>query len=176
LQEGRNQALSRVEAARREAAEAVAKILEASTRQAESAKRQIIGASELEVRNSQLKSLERAVNDVFDLAIKEISGSSGAAYENSIAGLIREGVEAIGPTAKVHCASKDKRAVASAIRKLNGPQAKLSLDEKPIETIGGVVLTTPDGSIRFDNTLEARLERTKASLRKEVDAILTGSA
>jgi len=174
LQEGRNQALSRIQAARRAAAAEVAKILETSSRQAESAQRQIIGASELEVRNLQLRSLEKAVNEVFELAIKEISGSSGPVYEKSIAGLIREGVEVIGPKAKVHCAAKDSRVVASAIHRLGVPQVKLSLDEKPIQTIGGVMLTTPDGSVRFDNTFEARLERTRASLRKEVAGLLTG--
>jgi len=41
--------------------------------------------------------------------------------------------------------------------------------------MGGVVLTTSDGSIRFDNTFEARLERTKPTLRKDVAAILAGA-
>lgn len=174
LEKGRTETLARVEAVRKETEEAVAKILETSAKQAESVKRQIIGAAELEARNAQLKLVEKAVNDAFGLATKEVSGSSGAAYERAVEKLIQEGLEVIGSTAKVRCASKDKKAVASAIRKLAG-KAKVSFDEEPIETMGGVVLTTPDGSVRFDNTFEARLERMKPTLRKDVAAILTGA-
>jgi len=173
LEAGRTETLARVESTRKETVEAVTKILEASAKQAESVRRQIIGAAELEARNAQLKSLERAVNDAFESATKQISSSTGAAYEEAMQRLIQEGVDVIGPRAKVRCASKDRKAVASAARKL-GAGAKVSLEEEPIETIGGVVLTTPDGSVRFDNTFDARLERMKPMLRKEIAAILTG--
>ncbi len=175
LEAGRAEALAKVESARKETAEAATKILQTGEKQAESVRRQIIGSAELETRNSQLMSLERAVNEAFDLAAKQISGASGAPYEKAIAGLIEEGLEVIGPRARVQCASKDRKAASAAIRKL-GSRAKVTLDDEPIETIGGVVLTTPDGSVRFDNTFEARLERMKPTLRKEVAAILTGSA
>ncbi len=175
LEGGRREALSRIESARNEAAEAVSKILETGVKQAESTRRQIIGAAELAARNAQLKSLEKAVNEVFDLATKEISSASGSSYEKSISGLIKEGMGVIGQNANVQCSTRDKKAVASAIKKLEGGQTKLNLDDTPVETMGGVVLTTYDGSIRFDNTFEARLERMKPTLRKDVAAILAGA-
>jgi V/A-type H+-transporting ATPase subunit E len=174
LESGRREASAAVELARKETEEAVAKILETGSKQAESVKRQIIGAAELETRNAQLKSLERAVNSTFDAATKEITAMTGARQNEAIGRLIQEGIDVIGARAKVSCAPKDKRAVAAAIKRL-GPKAKISLDEKPIEAMGGVVLTTPDGAVRFDNTFEARLERMKPTLRKEVAAVLTGS-
>jgi len=175
LESGRAETLAKVEAVRKETREAVAKILETSEKQAESVKRQIMGAAELETRNAQLRSLEKAVNEAFELAAKQVSSASGASQEKAVLGLIQEGVDVIGLRATVRCASKDRRAVAAAIKKL-GSKAKISFDEKPIETMGGVVLTTPDGSVKFDNTFEARLERMRPSLRKEVAAILTGGA
>lgn len=175
LKTARADALARIESARKEAAEAVSKILETSVKQAESTRRQIIGAAELAARNAQLKSLEKAVNEVFDLATKEISDSSGPSYEKSIAGLIKEGIGVIGQRATVQSSSKDKRVVASAVKKIEGGQVKLVLGETPVETLGGIVLTTPDGSVRFDNTFEARLERMRPTLRKDVAAILAGS-
>ena len=175
LESGRAETLAKVEAVRKEATAAVAKILETSEKQAESVKRQIMGAAELETRNAQLRSLEKAVNEAFELAAKQVSSASGASQEKAVLGLIQEGVDVIGLRATVRCASKDRRAVAAAIKKL-GSKAKISFDEKPIETMGGVVLTTPDGSVKFDNTFEARLERMRPSLRKEVAAILTGGA
>jgi len=174
LESSRAETLARIESVRKETAEVVTKILETSLKQAESVKRQIVGAAELEARNSQLKSLEKAVVEVFDLAAKQVSAASGAAQEKALAGLIQEGLDVIGGNAKIQCAAKDKKAVASAIKRL-GPKGNVFLDEEPVETIGGVVLTTPDGSVRFDNTFEARLERMRPTLRKEVAAILTGS-
>jgi len=174
LEKGRAETLAKVDEVRVETGEAVAKILETAERQAESVKRQIIGAAELEARNAQLRSLEKAVNEAFDLASKRVSTVSGAAQERALSALIQEGLDVIGTRARVQCASKDRRAVSSAIRKF-GTKVKLSLDEKDLDTIGGVVLSTPDGSVRFDNSFEARLERMRPTLRKEVASILTGA-
>ena len=171
-EEARKETLARVESVRKETSEAVAKILETGDKQAESAKRQIIGTAELEARNAQLKSLEKAVNEAFEAATHEISASSGANYERAIGRLIQEGLDVIGSQARLRCAQKDRKVVVSAVKKLG---AKVTLDEEPMETIGGVVMSTPDGTVRFDNTFEARLERMRPTLRKEVAAILMGS-
>ena len=119
--------------------------------------------------------MERGVNEAFDLAAKQIASSSSSSYEKAVTGLIEEGLAVIGPKAKVQCASKDRKAVAAAIKKL-GSRAGVTFDDAPVETMGGVVLVTPDGSIRFDNTFEARLEKMRPTLRQEIAAILTGSA
>lgn len=171
---GRKETLARVESVRKETTEAVAKIIETGAKQAESSKRQIIGTAELEARNSQLKSLEKAVNEVFETATRKVSASSGDQYEAAMGRLIQEGLDVIGPRAKVQCASKDRKVVAAAMKKLAGKE-KVSLDEDPVETMGGIIMSTPDGSVRFDNTFEARLERLKPILRKEVASILTGT-
>ena len=173
LEAGRKEALAKVESVRKETEEAVAKILEAGSKQSESVKRQIVGAAELEARNALLKSLERAVNGAFDQAVEEISSSPGASYEKAIGRLIQEGLDVIGPRAKVQCSPRDRKAVAAAITTL-GSRAKLTVDEEPIESVGGVVLSTPDGSVWFDNTFEARLVSLRPALRKAVADLLTG--
>ena len=173
LEKGRKETLDKVGSARKDAAESVAKIIESSLKQAESVKRQIVGAAELEARNAMLRSLEKAVNEAIERATKEISASSGDAYEQAMGRLIQEGLDVIGPDASVRCAPKDRKAVVSAVKKL--PRAKIRMEDEPVETIGGVIMTTPDGSVRFDNTLEARLDRMKPTLRKDVAALLTGA-
>ncbi|MGD0477705.1 MAG: V-type ATP synthase subunit E [Nitrososphaerales archaeon] len=173
LQKGKRQALSAVESSRREASVAVTKILDASVKQAESLRRQIIGAAELEARNTQLKTLEKAVVEVFDAAVKELEKVSGARYDRSLTQLVKEGLEVIGPRARIYCRPKDREAVSAVLHKLGGSQSKLVLEEKSADTDGGVVVTSMDGSVRFDNTFEARLERMRSVLRMEVSAILT---
>ena len=142
-------------------------------KQAESIRRQVIGSAELDVRNAQLRSLESAVTDVFEAAMKRVSEISGAAQEKALSRLIEEGADVIGTTARLLCSDKDRKSASSALSKLGGKT--VTLDPEGIHTSGGVILTSADGSVRFDNTFEARLERLRPSLRKEVAALLSSS-
>ncbi|MBI3859691.1 MAG: hypothetical protein HY296_05560 [Thaumarchaeota archaeon] len=175
LQEGRKEAIAAIQAARKEASETVTKVLENAAKQAESLKKQIVGAAELDARNSQLRSLEAAVTEVFAEAAGKVSKASGQRYEKAITRLTQEGVDVIGPKAKVWGNEKDRRIIASAVRRVSGGQVRLKAGETDIETTGGVVMTSADGSVRFDNTFESRLERMRPALRKEVAGILGGT-
>ena len=174
LQDGRQQSVALVEAAKRETKEEVSKILETSVKQAEALKRQIVGAAELEARNAQLRVLEKAVNDAVADAISGLPRLDARRYEEALSRLISEGVEIIGPKAMVSCSSKDHSRVASVMKETGRRHPGVTAGETNLETTGGVVLTTPDGAIRFDNTIEARLGRLRPTLRKEVADLLSG--
>ena len=172
LQEGRGQALAAVDSARKGAAEEVAKILLGGAKQAESLKRQLVGAAELDARNAQLRAVEAAVSEAFASAIQGLPKVAEAKYEKALTQLISEGVEVIGTKAVVSCNARDRKLVAGAVKKLSEGHVKLTLAAEPVESIGGVVLSTEDGTVRFDNTFEARLERMRPALRKDVAALL----
>jgi V/A-type H+-transporting ATPase subunit E len=152
----------------------VTKILQTGVKRAEALKRQIVGAAELEVRNAHLRTVEEAVNHAFSTAISRISTASTVRYERSIVRLIKEGTNAIGPRAVVFCKMEDRELVASIVRELNEGPTRLTVDSKNLDTVGGVALGTSNGSLRFDNTFEARLQRMKSELRKDVAALLSG--
>jgi len=173
LLEGRAQALARLDASRREALEATAKIVESGNRQADSLKRQTVGSAELESRNLQLREIEASVNEVFETAIARLA-KADSDREKAVTRLITEGQDAIGTRARVFCNSRDRRLVSSVIEKLNRGSSRLTLDKRSIDSVGGVVLSSADGTVRFDNTFEARLERLRPLLRKEVADLLTG--
>ena len=172
LQEGMEQSLALIDAARRETKEEISKILEASVKQADALKRQIIGAAELEARNAQLKALEKAMNDAVAGAVSGAPGVERRRYEAALGRLISEGVGVIGPKAAVFCNSKDRALVSSVLKEMSKQFPGLVPGEADTTTVGGVVLATTDGSVRFDNTLEARLERLRPTLRKEVADLL----
>lgn len=46
------------------------------------------------------------------------------------------------------------------------PQTKFSLAEHPIETLGGLLVTTPDGRVRIDHTFEGRLQRLQGKIQQ----------
>jgi V/A-type H+/Na+-transporting ATPase subunit E len=174
LQEGREQGLALVQASRKATGEAVSKILETSVKQADALKRQIIGAAELEARNSQLKVLEEAVEEVFSSAVMQIPKLDHKRHEAALGRLLAEAIDVIGPNALVSTNSKDATEVFTIAKRVKGERGRLTPGDKRLDTIGGVVLTTPDKTIRFDNTFEARLERLRPTLRKEVAALLNG--
>ena len=173
LQDGLSQSQERVDTVSRETNGAVSKILETSARQAESLKRQLIGSAELESRNGQLKALEAEVNRVFSEAMRLLSTLSPSSYESAVTRLVEEGVQVIGPRATVSCNDRDKKLLSSVVKKLSKGVVKLTVGRTNISTIGGVVMSSPDGTVSFDNTFEARLERTRQDLRREVAGVLT---
>ncbi len=173
LESGRAAALGQVQTMLKETKGQVAKVVDGSERQAESLKRQIIGSAELEVRNKLLRTVEEATNQVFQVALAKISERSSSQHEKALARLTADGLGVIGKGATVTCNAKDSKVVSSIIGELNRKEhADLKLDERSIETVGGVILSTNDSSIRFDNTFEARLERLKPQLRREVAKVL----
>jgi V/A-type H+-transporting ATPase subunit E len=173
LQDGRAQAIAVMEAAKKDAHEEVEKVLHNGEKQAESLTRQIIGAAELDSRNAQLKSMEGAVNEAISNAINGISKVTPERYEECLQRLIEEGMAVIGQKAVIECSSTDRKVANVIIQRLSEGGVRLILSPEGIDSKGGVVLTNSDGSIRFDNTFEARLERIRPTLRKDLAAVLS---
>ena len=60
--------------------------------------------------------------------------------------------------------SKDKDAVQSVLSNFSGAE----LSSETIDCLGGIKVRSKDGSMTFDNTIDARLERLKPLIRKEI--------
>ncbi len=72
-----------------------------------------------------------------------------------------------------------KDTLASLSKKISETTKKkttLSLSEKTIATIGGVIVRSKDGAIEADNTFESRTGRLRSELRFKVAEILFGGA
>jgi vacuolar-type H+-ATPase subunit E/Vma4 len=173
LETGHKEALERVRVVLQETKSEATKILEMGDRQADSVKRKVLGSAELQSRNDVLRTLEGASNEIFQEALKNLSKSSNQ-YTRALERLIEEGVNVIGTDAVVECNSRDKDSVGAIIKGMNHKDGtKLTLAEKSIKTIGGVVLHSKDLSTRFDDTFETRLERMRPQLRSEVVKLLS---
>ena len=60
--------------------------------------------------------------------------------------------------------SKDKDTVQSTLSSFPGSE----LSSETIDCLGGVKIQSKDGSMKFDNTIDARIERLKPLIRKEI--------
>lgn len=144
------------------------KIISDGKKEADKIQKQIIGSSDLEARNKQLIALEQAVDRVFSKALVQIANTDRSGdYSSLIKTLLDEAVQILGTSEiTVFTNAKDKDVVQFNLSKLSG--AKLSSDT--IDCLGGVIAKSKDGSMTFDNTIDARIKRLKPLIRKEIAA------
>ena len=154
------------------------RILEGARKQGDNLKRQIVGSSRLSARNRQLVLIERAVNDTFEKA-KTILASSNKenSYRLLMRKILKDSVTMIdSDQVIVECNKNDIELVEKAISDSfkDNNKIKIKISDHPLNAIGGIRLTSADGSMTFDNTLDSRIERLKPLIRKSIAQMLRG--
>jgi len=142
------------------------KILAEGKKEAEKLEKQIVGNADLDSRNKQLLLVEESIEKVFEKAIAKLQTTDrGSDYSKLISTLLQESIDAIGTSEIiVQTSSKDKSVVQSLLSKF--PGATLSSDL--IDCLGGIRVQSKDGTMKFDNTIDARLDRLKPLIRKDI--------
>jgi V/A-type H+-transporting ATPase subunit E len=144
------------------------KIISDGKKEASKIEKQIIGSSDLDVRNKQLLALEMAIDKVFTKALDQIANSDrNTNYSNLMRTLLDESTKTLGTTKViVSTNSKDKDLIRSLLS--NYPGAELS--SETINCLGGVTVKSKDGAMKFDNTIDARFQRLKPLIRKQISS------
>ena len=141
-------------------------IISNGKKEADKIEKQIIGSSDLEARNKQLTTVEESIDKVFTKAIEEISNADRSGdYSNLIKSLLDESTKILGTTEiTVFTNSKDKDVVQSTLSQYPGAE----LSSETIDCLGGVKVKSKDGAMTFDNTINAKIERLKPLIRKDI--------
>lgn len=142
------------------------KIIDDGKKEAVKIEKQIIGSSDLESRNKQILLVEDSIKKVFEKAIEKISSSThNENYLKLMKSLLEESINTLGTSdVIISTNSKDKEVVQGLLSKFSG--AELSSDS--IDCLGGVEVKSKDGSMMFNNTIDARIERMKPLIRKDI--------
>ena len=142
------------------------KIVADGRKEADKLEKQIVGSSDIEARNKQLLALEDAVSRVFTKALEQISNSDrNGDYANLIKSLLDESTKVLGTSEViVFTNSKDRDVVQSTLSNFAGSE----LSSEIIDCIGGVKIQSKDGAMKFDNTIDAKIDRLKPLIRKEI--------
>ena len=142
------------------------KIISDGNKEADKIEKQIIGSSELGTRNKQLTTVEESIDKVFTKALDEIANADRSGdYLDLIKSLFDESTKILGTTEiVVYTNSKDKDIVQSLLSKYPGAE----LSSETIDCLGGVKIKSKDGTMAFDNTIDAKVERLKPLIRKEI--------
>ena len=141
-------------------------IISNGRKEADKVEKQIVGSSDLEARNKQLTTVEESIDKVFTKALGEIANADRSGdYSNLIKSLLDESTKNLGTTEiVVFTNSKDTDIVRSALSQY--PGAELSPEQ--IVCLGGVKVKSKDGTMTFDNTIDAKIERLKPLIRKDI--------
>ena len=144
------------------------KIISDGKKEADKIEKQITGGSDIEARNKQLMALEGAVDRVFTSALEQIANADRSGdYSNLIKTLIEEAIQILGTSEiTIFTNTKDKDVVQSTISQFSGAE----LSSETIECLGGIKVKSKDGAMTFDNTIDARIERLKPLIRKDIAA------
>ena len=142
------------------------KIISDGKKEADKIEKQIIGSSDLEARNKQLMVLEEAVDKVFSKALDQIANADRSGdYSNLIKTLLEESTQILGTSEiTVLTNTKDKDVVQSTLSQFPGSE----LSSETVDCLGGIIVKSKDGAMTFDNTIDARIERLKPLIRKEI--------
>jgi len=177
--ESKNAALEVVTRKMTEAQAEAVRISEQQRRQAEALKRQIIGSAEMTSRNRTLEIIEENLNAAFSQALDKLrSSTSGADYVRIVKSLVLEGIEEVGGNDFVISANThDQQVLQQVIDAVSAEKGvKISRSASRLSnSVGGVVVSSADGFVTFDNSYEARLERLKPELRKKIAQLFTGA-
>ena len=142
------------------------RILVDGKKEADKLQKQITGSATLEARNKQLLLVEDSVEKVFAKAIEQLNDLvRNEDYTKLVTQLLDESVKGLGTSdVVIECNSKDKSVVQSILSKFSGA----TLSPNTVDCLGGIIVKSKDGSMTLDNTIDARIERLKPLIRKDI--------
>ena len=144
------------------------KIISDGKKEADKIEKQIVGSADLEARNKTLLVVQESAEKVLEKAKEKIANMErNSEYSSLITKLLTEAKSALNTSEViVYTNSKDKDVVQSAVSSIS--DAEMSNDM--IDCMGGIKITSKDGTMTFDNTIDARFERMKPLIRKNIAA------
>ena len=181
LSEAQREAEAIKEEARKRAEARAEWILRKAQTQAEIEKQRIIANAKLEVRKKRLQVQEGLIREVIEALKERLAELPDEEYFAILVDLGAQAVRELGVDTVVLRSNertlellKDRlNDFKKAVAEKTGVKIKVRRG-KPINTIGGLLVESLDGSVRVDNTFEARIERFESELRAAIAKALFG--
>ena len=161
-------------------------IIKRGTQEAKREKQRILADARLKAKRKMMSMQEHLMQESFGQATKYLQElvvkgeDAGYKYNTIITDFIKEAAEIIGhQSLKLSFNRRDKdrfqpllSQISQDISQSMGKKVTLSIDEKTTPTLGGVNVTSEDGSVGVDNTIESRMTRFNEQLKTEATRIL----
>ncbi len=149
---------------------------------AERERQRVLADAKIRVKREIFDVKEDLIKEAFGEAEKRLTRLADTPEYSDILGklIVESGAVVGGGSLEVLAREQDKSllpkdtltGLSKKISKTAKKKTTLSLSEKTIATIGGVVVRSKDGTIEADNTFESRISRLRSELRFKVAEIL----
>jgi V/A-type H+-transporting ATPase subunit E len=121
-----------------------------------------------------LEEKNKLIAEAFRKAYSQLKNLKAETYNQSLVRLLEASVPSLASQeVQVWLNKRDLEKRNRLLKNVKLPEGvKLTVAEKPLEAVGGFVLTSPDGKVKLDQTFEARLQHAERLLRRELSKIL----
>jgi len=161
-------------------------IIKHGTQEAKREKQRILADARLKAKRKMMSMQEHLMQESFEQATKHLQElvlkgeDAGYKYDTIITNFTREAAEIIGhQSLQLSFNRRDKdrfqpllSQISQNVSQFLSKKVTLSIAEKTIPTLGGVSVTSEDGSVGVDNTIESRISRFNEKLKAEASIIL----
>ncbi len=177
-----SQALERVRASKEAASRELEGLAREYASKAEGARSRILGMAEIRARGELLRLMDEKSEEVIREAMSRISSMPrDSEYEGILMALLEEAADAVGSQELiVRPARPDVQAVKKVISRASHRKRfrgiSLRLSDDAVDSIGGLVVTSADGKVSYDNTFEARVARYREFIKSSIAEALRGKA
>lgn len=177
LKEANEKAKQILDTARQEAQKETEEIIARARVEADGVRRGILSSK---LRANRLKTLgekNRIVEEVMRSVEDRLSNIAGSdQFADTLKRLVTEAVEAVGSndaTVRIGFKQASKKNLDDLGRNL--PKgSKFVIEDHPIDRLGGVMASDPQGKVTFNNSFKARLERLDTQLLTLISATIFG--
>jgi len=168
LEEAEAEALRVIERVEEELRRELTAVEEAGKAARESARQRILSTAEVQAKNMAIAAVEDELAKLFeDVKEKLRLIASDGSFKPVMKKLLDEAVQLIGRDMYVESNEAGLRMLREILSS-NVYPVKVTVVDKPAQILGGLRAYSADGRMRFDNSLESRLERMKPALRTEL--------
>ncbi|MGC8555445.1 MAG: V-type ATP synthase subunit E [Conexivisphaera sp.] len=146
----------------------------------EAARARLLGMAEIRARGEALSLIDEKSEEVLREAMSRIAAMPrDSDYEKVMLSLLREAADAVGSQELVVRVARPDAALAKKIisrasrtKRFRGVSLKLS--DEVVESVGGLIVSSADGRVSYDNTFEARLARYRETIKSTILGKLKG--
>jgi vacuolar-type H+-ATPase subunit E/Vma4 len=177
IREAEEKATQIVETARSQAEKEAGSILAKARVEADSLRRSILSSK---IRSSRLRLLvekNRIVQSVLSSVEDKLATISGTEmFQDTLKKMVSEAVDAVESgqmVVRIGFSEVSKKSLDS-VDTILPKGAKLVIEEKPIDKLGGVVASDPQGRIVYNNSFRARMDRLDSQLLFLISSTIFG--
>lgn len=161
---------STVRRVREETLKAVDDMIDSFEKRSETTRSRIMSLTQVKIRGKRLQILEEYTEKVVEAALRLIAEKAERGeLDSHMERMLREAVEVVkARQVKVYTSIKLRERLRKIVERMKFENVDVHVEDEPVETVFGLVVKSADGSVNYDNRIEARLARLRPEIKRVI--------